>query len=1577
MKKSLRKVISVLSAAAICVSTMGGGFVRAAENDKAEYYEVILKECEHGRLSLDREEALYQKGERVEITVKSEKGYYLDSIKAEGDQKEAVLLIEDEGERLGYTFTMPQHGVELSASFKKIEQTEEKEQIKGTEPNKETEKVKETQKAGGMDQVKELDGRETEQVKEKETVKEPEQIQVSQKAGDIGQGQETGSTKNTEDTKETEKAKEPKQFQKTFSVATTGGVLRILDGDGKLITELKKGQEKTFTFSEGSKTQAEVFVEAKADEGYTVESYVTYWFADDTGFEVPGSLHDIDKKTYERGHYLSTAEMDERFVVSFSDLSSGKSIEKNAKPAARAAADPDNPKKGDTFTGNATVYYNGAADKTYNGTGYISCTSGEYKGEDITMQTCASGHSFAAPRTGQTGIYTITITKVDADKGIVEGSVYWKNDAGTSGYQDLSGTFSYKYNPEGQLYIQKGISGSLDGFIRLNGDVPDLSATFGIYSDEACKDKDLVKKVKTDKNGDMVKEGIELTAGVYYVKELIPPKGFALNENVKKAKVGSGSSKSVIINDRPIRAKVNGKKIDAATGTSIPTNGLSLEGALYGVFADAGCTKQIADGITDKDGNMNFTNPYFLIGTYYIKELRPPQGYESDPEVHKIVVDEKNGYYEGSTYRLKDINFTSEEQPTTGWAKLKKVSANPAITDGNSCYSYEGATFKITNALTGQEIEERMVTKDNGESQTIELPVGKYVVIEEKAPKGFILSTREYEVHVESKKTSVLIIENEPTNDPVTLLLEKIDKETGKVIPTGKGEFTDAEYTFKYYDGQYQEIVDFVGITPTRQWVLATNNQGKIIFQDAKKISGDDFYTNRNGIKTLPLGTVTIQETKPPKGYKADPSIYILNIEADSEGKLIKSYQAPISPEPIMRGDLKGMKVSNGDLKRMANVPFKITSVTTGESHTVLTDENGMFDTSSAWNPHSQNTNRGESSEDGVWFGNLEALDENAGALPYDTYRVEELPCEANKDKVLLEPFEVKIFRDMATVDLGTLTNDYTEVPQIGTTATDQETGGHMGYISPITTIKDVVEYAGLTSGKEYVLQGILMDKSTGKELLVDGKPVTAKTTFKPVNSEGSVDVIFTFASTALAGKAVVAFEYLQLDGVEVAAHADINDEGQTVTFEKPQIGTTAIDQGTGGHTGHISEATTIIDTVEYKGLFPGKEYVLQGTLMDKSTGKELLVDGKPVTAQRVFKPERTSGSVDMKFTFDSTALAGKAVVAFEHLRLNGVEVAVHADINDEGQTVTFRTVNISTTAVDQETGGHTGHVSETTTIEDTVTYSGLIPGKEYSIKGVLMNKSTGKKLKVGGKDITAEKAFKPQKADGSVKIEFTFDSSALAGKAVVVFEYLHQDGMEIAVHADLKDNGQTVTFEDVKIGTRASEKDTGKKEVTAAKKVTIVDSVTYRGLIAGEKYTMKGVLMDKETGRELLIGGQTIRVEKTFKPEKSKGSVKMEFTIDASALKGKAVVVFEEVFFNGRKIAAHADIKDAAQTVKFMETEKPKTPTQMKTPVNPPKTGDNTNILMYGLLLAGAGTIIVVNVHKKKRRGQKGNTDS
>lgn len=260
------------------------------------------------------------------------------------------------------------------------------------------------------------------------------------------------------------------------------------------------------------------------------------------------------------------------------------------------------------------------------------------------------------------------------------------------------------------------------------------------------------------------------------------------------------------------------------------------------------------------------------------------------------------------------------------------------------------------------------------------------------------------------------------------------------------------------------------------------------------------------------------------------------------------------------------------------------------------------------------------------------------------------------------------------------------------------------------------------------------------------------------------------------------------LTSVEDTSEQYTKDQGTP-----PELKTTATD-GQGNKILPIKKDVTLVDTVCYDKLKVGKEYDLSGKLMDKATNAPLLIDGKEVTATKKFTPTQAKGCEDVTFTFSSVTLQGKETVVFEDLYHEGQKVAVHADINDEGQTVTFP--KLGTTATDAKDGDKIITTEKQAKINDKVCYENLNIGKSYELKGKLMDKETNKPLIVGGKEVTATKKFTPTAANGCETVTFTFDGSVLAKKRVVVFEDAYQDGKLFVSHADINDEGQTVTFE-------------------------------------------------------------------------------------------------------------------------------------------------------------------------------------
>ena len=882
-----------------------------------------------------------------------------------------------------------------------------------------------------------------------------------------------------------------------------------------------------------------------------------------------------------------------------------------------------------------------------------------------------------------------------------------------------------------------------------------------------------------------------------------------------------------------------------------------------------------------------------------------------------------------------------------GNANIQKVSSDPSVSADHDCYSLAGATYGLFSDQDCTAQVATLTTDRDGNTETVEVRAGTLYVKELSAPTGFKVDSTVYTLTVKAGETATLKVSDTPKATSTEIELFKIDMETGKAEAQGAASLEGAEFVWNYYDGYYTK--ETLPSEPTRTWttktVAETDRDGTTHYvtglDNAYKVSGDDFYV-MGGKNVLPLGTLTVQESKSPTGYllegvylQAEGSeeqikgLYVTQITEDGdlavlsgsnqfsvsdqvirggvkiqkrdletgdtkaqggatlkdtafeivslndnpvlvEGKLYQKnevvktihtgidgiaatssdllpygdYQIRESKAPagyltegakpvefsitedgqivdltgeetsiynqVKRGDIEGVKMAAGTHKRLANVPFKITSVTTGESHIVVTDENGQFSTSSAWTSHKNNTNRGESSTDGVWFGTSEP-DDSKGALLYDTYEIEELRCDSNKGLTLIPAFQIVVSRDNLVIDLGTLTDEYEKELTIHTTAADPDgeksiVAGHQ------VTIVDTVSLDGLEKGQSYQLVGWQMDKAANAELLANGARVEAETTFTADRETMEIEMEFTFDAAALAGKDLVTFEELYLlpeDGEPelVAQHKDIEDEGQTVSITEREISihTTATDPE-GAKELTAGKELTIVDKVRLDGLEKGVSYRLVGWQMVKEEQAELLIDGKRVESDLTFTAEDSSMELELTFTFNGKELAGKSLVTFEELYdLTNPEepekVAEHTDLEDEGQTVTIkeREITIHTNAADKETGKKVVDPKETITIVDTVTIEGMEVGTEYLLKGWQMDKATGEKLLIDGQPVEKEYRFTAEDSNMEIQIEFTFNASALAGKSLVTFEELYdltnpEEPEKVTEHTDLEDEGQTVT---------------------------------------------------------------------------------------------------------------------------------------------------------------------------------------
>ena len=906
-----------------------------------------------------------------------------------------------------------------------------------------------------------------------------------------------------------------------------------------------------------------------------------------------------------------------------------------------------------------------------------------------------------------------------------------------------------------------------------------------------------------------------------------------------------------------------------------------------------------------------------------------------------------------------------------GYLTLHKDSSNKTLTDTNDCYSLAGAEYGVYTDSNCSNKVATLTTNASGNANTVSLNPGRYYVKETKAPKGYFTDSQVYTADVsganrESSPVKLSVSDN-PANDPMAMLLGKYDGQKtyngAGNLPQGSATLAGAEFTVDYYatlDYKSYDDLKNADVKPTRSWTFKTNENGIANFKADDFVSGDTFYYNSNNDPCIPRGTVVIRETKAPAGYVKSDDVSFQKIQENPTTGAVRTYNVPKVAEQVYRSDIEFTKKADNGSAHLAGVPFKVTSLTTGESHIAVTDENGYFSSASSWNAHDSNTNANDwaltasgtidstklDANAGFWFGNNSVLDGNGttatsdavkadnklGALPFDTYSVEELRCSANEGYALINT-TVTVTRDAKTIDLGTFDDPE---PEIHTTAYDASDSDHYVGVGTVK-ISDKVEYSHLVAGKTYTVIGELHDAATGDAVTVNGQAITAEKTFTAEDSAGSVTLDYTFDSYDLKGKTLVVYETLtDANGAKLAEHRDKSDVSQQVTVLTPKLSTSAVDDADNDKSVTAEGDVTVTDYVRYTGLTAGQTYTLSGTLMDKSTKKAFVdADGNPVTATAGFTADAESGIATATFTFDASGIkTGTKLIAFETISTNGIEIAVHKDINDIDQTVTVKAPVIGTTAVDAADGDKTVTGEENVAVRDTVHYNNVTPGKTYKVIGTLYEKVLDKNGKVtkkvfkdkNGTPITAEANFTAEDSYGNVDVTFYFDGSSLKeGTSLVAFESLSYNDKEIVSHADVNDSGQTVIITKPKLSTTATDALDGDKNLIGEDNATIADTVHYMNVTPGKTYKVSGTLYEKVTDKDgkvakkqlLDADGNPVTAETEFVPEDTYGTVDVTFAFDASDLKAKdKVVAFESLSLNGKELASHADIEDKSQTV-------------------------------------------------------------
>lgn len=279
----------------------------------------------------------------------------------------------------------------------------------------------------------------------------------------------------------------------------------------------------------------------------------------------------------------------------------------------------------------------------------------------------------------------------------------------------------------------------------------------------------------------------------------------------------------------------------------------------------------------------------------------------------------------------------------TGSVNLQKTSSVPDVTNGNDCYSLKGAEYGVysDSSLSGASKVGVLTTDENGESNTLTLNAGTYYVRETTAPKGYALDKTTYTVTIKPNETYKLKVSDKPTLDPVGVLLGKVDKETNQNKPEGSLSLEGALFTAKFYAGVQSDSDPAVeGKTANRTWIFRTNEDGFCYYEEKYLESGDELYLSPTKNPSLPIGTLTIQETKAPEGYLINPEVYTVKITSNNNGsEFVYTYNQPTIPEQSL--DLNIVKKEKGKEYAIEGAVFEHVKPD-GTTETVTTDANGV-----------------------------------------------------------------------------------------------------------------------------------------------------------------------------------------------------------------------------------------------------------------------------------------------------------------------------------------------------------------------------------------------------------------------------------------------------------------------------------------------------------------------------------------------------------------------------------------------------------------------------------------------------------
>lgn len=866
---------------------------------------------------------------------------------------------------------------------------------------------------------------------------------------------------------------------------------------------------------------------------------------------------------------------------------------------------------------------------------------------------------------------------------------------------------------------------------------------------------------------------------------------------------------------KPVNGYIEVQKSSACPALTEENDNYSLKGAIYGIYKsreDAENDNARVSVITTDDGGIG-TSENLPLGTYYVKEVTASKGFTLDSNIYTAEI----VYDNAVNITIPSVVISSIEKPKLDKASLVVIKKDDESDEGYKKLYLEGAVFEVKYYAAESENgisdatykrhwffktgadgrayfkEEYLTSFDDMTSdafytedanETV-LPLGYITLQEVKEPEGYVLDNevRVYKVDSdisEAQLENQRIIENTEKKQAFQLI---------KLAEDGSSE--------------PKPLVN-VGFMACKVSDLSFDSDGNYIFDESKAVNlaadgSREMFTDETGYaisSELRYGKYLIHETTVPIGYLPVADFYV-NISDDSRTPQEIIYKTDKQKKYYLRVT----KIDNTTKRAILN------NSSTYKIWSYKDKDYVSFDTYTG--SEIESVSEFKTNEDGVLI--------TPGALTYGDYKL--IECKAPIGYNIDSPEGIDFSIDDKTIYITTdISGDTVNIVDI--TYADTQMLGNLS----ILKTGEIREYD--EEKKEFVTKvlplnniefGLYADEDiysldgNGEKLYEKGELVCTLAT----DDEGKVskgDIPF--------GKYVVKElntpdDFIKSEDIEIEFNIGdvVNDTDDISSMDKsvevlnkayyPELKTTACDKNTGKHLGSAGGKTvvTIVDKVDCTNLVVGRNYVVKGKLYDTTTGAVWLdSDGNEVTSELEFKADSKNQTVNLEFTFDGDKLGGQTITVFEELYYNEKLVAMHADISDKDQQVHYP--SIGTTAKNAVDGGKVVAPEQKVTLNDTVEISNIDIGEDFIIRGVVYDKSTGEKLLVDGKEVWAYSEFTAVDENMKTDVVFTFDASELAGKSVVLYEYMYttdEQGGEVLVasHEDINYEGQTIVFSD------------------------------------------------------------------------------------------------------------------------------------------------------------------------------------